>query len=223
MKKNKMMRLASCLLVAVMLTTSVISGTFAKYVTTATDFDQARVAKWGVTVSVASKEAFAVNYLEANANTPTTATDGISVKSSNTEDVLAPGTKGTLATYEITGTPEVDVKIVTDQALTLTNWTVDGADYCPLVFTVGTKEIKMDDSNITTVAALKAAVEAEVAALATEEGKVIKAGTDLSTNQLTIGWEWPISVNDAKDTKLGDAATKATIHFTSTVTVEQVD
>ena len=34
MRKNKAMRLASGLLVAVMLTTCIISGTFAKYVTT---------------------------------------------------------------------------------------------------------------------------------------------------------------------------------------------
>ena len=43
MKKNKMMRLASFLLIAVLLTTSVISGTFAKYVTTDAQWDSARV------------------------------------------------------------------------------------------------------------------------------------------------------------------------------------
>lgn len=47
MKKNKMMRLASCLLVAILLTTSVISGTFAKYTTSSTGTDSARVATWG--------------------------------------------------------------------------------------------------------------------------------------------------------------------------------
>lgn len=47
MKKNKMMRLASLLLVAVLLTTSVIGGTFAKYTSTASANDDARVAYWG--------------------------------------------------------------------------------------------------------------------------------------------------------------------------------
>ena len=47
MKKNRMMRLASVLLVCVLLTTSVISGTFAKYTTTNTASDEARVAYWG--------------------------------------------------------------------------------------------------------------------------------------------------------------------------------
>ena len=50
MKKNKTMRLASGLLVAVLLTTCAISGTFAKYVSDATNSDTARVAKWSIEV-----------------------------------------------------------------------------------------------------------------------------------------------------------------------------
>ncbi|MFR0985955.1 MAG: hypothetical protein ACLSFZ_04975 [Frisingicoccus sp.] len=45
MKKNRMMRLASSLLVLTLLTTCVISGTFAKYTTQAGGSDTARVAK----------------------------------------------------------------------------------------------------------------------------------------------------------------------------------
>ena len=51
MKKNKMMRIASVLLVAVLLSTCAISGTFAKYVTTDSGSDSARVAKFAFTVS----------------------------------------------------------------------------------------------------------------------------------------------------------------------------
>ena len=47
MKKNRMMRLASVLMVAVMMTTCTISGTFAKYTTSVTSQDTARVAAWG--------------------------------------------------------------------------------------------------------------------------------------------------------------------------------
>ena len=53
MRKNKMMRAASALMVAVLLTTCTISGTFAKYVTTASGNDTARVAKWGVQIDMA--------------------------------------------------------------------------------------------------------------------------------------------------------------------------
>ena len=46
MKTNKIMRIASGLLVAVLLSTCVISGTFAKYVSTYDGTDSARVATW---------------------------------------------------------------------------------------------------------------------------------------------------------------------------------
>ena len=61
MKKNKMMRIAGGLLIAVLLTTSIISGTFAKYVTTGSAADEARVARFGVTVT-GSGSLFAKNY-----------------------------------------------------------------------------------------------------------------------------------------------------------------
>ena len=45
MKKNVLMRIASGALVITMLTTCVISGTFAKYITDDAASDKARVAK----------------------------------------------------------------------------------------------------------------------------------------------------------------------------------
>ena len=53
MKKNVLMRFASGALVITMLTTCVISGTFAKYITDDSAHDKARVAKWGITLAVA--------------------------------------------------------------------------------------------------------------------------------------------------------------------------
>ena len=49
MKKNKIMRLASALLVLTLMTTCAISSTFAKYTTSQSGKDSARVAKWGFT------------------------------------------------------------------------------------------------------------------------------------------------------------------------------
>ena len=70
MKKNRMMRLASILLICVLLTTSVISGTFAKYVTADTGSDNARVAKWGVELIVTGDNLFSNSYngVDDNAN-----------------------------------------------------------------------------------------------------------------------------------------------------------
>ena len=128
MRKNKMMRLASALLVAVLLTTCAISGTFAKYVTTESGSDTARVAKWGVSIT-ATGETFAESY-------------GDTVVSSETDvNVVAPGTSGSLAAITLAGSPEVAVVVNYDATLTLDGWAVPGDDfYCPIVIDVyGTK------------------------------------------------------------------------------------
>ncbi|MDH6367502.1 MULTISPECIES: hypothetical protein [Breznakia] len=115
LKKNKSMRLASGLLVVTLLTTAIVSGTFAKYTTTAVGENTARVAKWGV-VMTADNNIFGTDYKDAaNGNTITTdVTDNsISVSalanSDKTRDnVLAPGTKNDTFNLNLTGTPEVD-------------------------------------------------------------------------------------------------------------------
>ena len=83
MMKNKMMRLASVLLVAVLLSTCAISGTFAKYVNTSSGNDTARVAKWGFKneATISFENLFASSYQN--------------VKSGNDEmAIIAPGTSG---------------------------------------------------------------------------------------------------------------------------------
>ena len=120
MKKNKMMRLASVLMVAVMLTTSVISGTYAKYVTTTSTNDSARVAHWGVELATN------IDGLFANEYSSHTSFAGATVNGLNAQaaaDVVAPGTSGSM-TFSITGTPEVAVNV----AITLNNKANDEAD-----------------------------------------------------------------------------------------------
>ena len=236
MKKNKMMRLASSLLVAVLLTSSVISGTFAKYVTADEATDTARVAKWGVTVTgetAATNDMFVKQYNE---------TGSVTVDAS--EDVVAPGTSGLLTGFEVTGSPEVDVIVDYDDVeLTLTGWKFtadwDGdpstaeteEEYCPLVFTVstdaGTNSYSIDGSTITTTAELELAVENAVKGAKA----YYEANTDLSTvdNDLTVSWSWAYSTstaNDVKDTVLGDKAASGaspTVTFFATCKVTQVD
>lgn len=113
MKKNKMMRVASALLVAVLMTTSVISGTFAKYVTQDSASDEARVAKWGVVLQVAGN-LYGEKY---NANSAIDNKDGIVASSTNisaTTDVVAPGTKNENGfAISLKGQPEVAGKVTT--------------------------------------------------------------------------------------------------------------
>ncbi len=111
MKKNKMMRLASVLLVAVLLTTSAISGTFAKYVTQDSANDTARVAKWGVILQVDGK--LYGQYYGTGETKPTTTDTAASLSvMSSADNLVAPGTANDSGFgFSLNGTPEVRTNI----------------------------------------------------------------------------------------------------------------
>lgn len=115
MRKNKMMRAASALLVAVLLTTSTISGTFAKYTTQDTAKDEARVAKWGVELQ-AEGNLFGEDYVDAIAPEGTEAAKLAVMSDTDDVDVVAPGTNNEQGlTFSINGKPEVSGKIVIEK------------------------------------------------------------------------------------------------------------
>ena len=220
MKKNKMMRIASVLLIAVLLSTCAISGTFAKYTTYDESSDAATVAKFGVTVT-ADYSMFSDSYKNAKTTyTENETGDAITVQASTAGNkILAPGTEGALAGLSVTGTPEVDVVVTYTAVLTLTGWEANG-EYCPLEITVGTTKYKIGD-NATDIADLKAKVEAAIAACT----KTYDTNTDLSevNDDVAVSWAWAFTGNDdVKDTILGDAAT-ATIDLKITTTISQVN
>ena len=111
MKKNKPMRAAGVLLLATMLTTCMTAGTFAKYTTSDSAEDSARVAKFGVVVS-ADGTLFGEEYnnnIIAYSDTANTGTVQVSSQGTN---VVAPGTKNeTGLGFSVNGTPEVDVEV----------------------------------------------------------------------------------------------------------------
>lgn len=211
MKKNVMMRVASALLVAVLMTTCAISGTFAKYTTSDSATDSARVAKWGVTVEVTGDDAFATKYNDA-------ATDS-GVKVVSTEKVVAPGTNGTLGTLSIAGQPEVMVDITVEVDLELTGWEIDTGEYCPIVFSVDGYNYSMTG----TVAELENAVETAVKnKFKTFTEADVAANTNLDS-YCEITWKWAYEGDNVKDTALGNLATAPEISFTCSVEVTQVD
>lgn len=220
MRKNRMMRAAAGLLVATLLSTSIIAGTFAKYVTSGTGTDTARVAKWGVTVT-ANGETFAKEYNKTD-NSFTLDTKTVE----STADVVAPGTSGSMAKMTLSGTPEVAVKVNYAGAFKLDdNWKVAEEFYCPLIIKVksanGETEIKQTE-NINTAEKFNTAVNNAIAAYSKE----YKAGTNLGTvdgDSLTVTWEWPFGGNDIKDTALGDAGTAGNVTLNVTTTVTQID
>lgn len=220
MKKNKMMRIASVLLVAVILTTCAISGTFAKYVTSGNGSDNARVAKFGVTVT-GTADTFKETYAKNDTGFTLAANSVVS-----TEDVVAPGTSGSLAAFTIIGTPEVAVRVAFAGTLELGDkWKDEGnAYYCPIEVTVGDATFK--GTSYASADEFEAAVNAKIATYS----KDYVAGTDLSTiggNAPVITWNWAFEGNDNdKDTYLGNqaaAGNAATVSLDITATVTQID
>lgn len=218
MKKNKMMRAASALLVAVLLTTSVISGTFAKYVTNVSANATARVAKWGFeNTAISFDDLFSTTYV-----TDGTVITGNSVASSNTDELIAPGTKGA-ATFSFVyndenAKPEVAYSFVVDasestcateiQENTSIRWCLDDENYDL------TWEQLLDEINAL-------------------DGDKTYGPNELPTgfghdDSHTIRWQWKFYENDsadAKDTEMGNLATSTDlkVYLKISVTATQLD
>lgn len=136
MKKTKVMRLLSLLLVMTLISTCAISGTFAKYVTKAEGEDQARVAKWGIVLTMKDDGFFKSEYETDDTKGYT----GLSVKADNEDKLVAPGTSAGEFEATVKGTPEVATRYIleipaewADVVLKAGTYT----DYTKLVPTIG--------------------------------------------------------------------------------------
>ena len=224
-RTSVMVRLVALLVITLTFTLCFVSGTFAKYVTSANGSDNAQVAKWGVIVN-ANGGLFAKEYALDKADTGLT----LAVKAEADSKLVAPGTSGDMTKFVLSGKPEVAVNVSVGGAnLDLgTNWKYsDDTYYCPIVIKVTTPagETTINGTEQTSSAAFETAVETAINAYT----KNYDAGTDLSTiggNALSVSWSWAYdSINDAKDTVLGDKTGEniPTIKLSFTVTVTQID
>ena len=204
MKKNRMMRLASILLVAVLLSTSVISGTFAKYTSTSSDSDTARVAKWDIKLE---NETMVETFTFDLFNTTTADLNNVATSGSNADDVviIAPGTSGSF---------EINLKNASEVNAEYTiAYTIVSNDDIPLQFSTDGTNWATDIAtlNVTKVA--------------------INMGVDVP---VVVRWRWAFEGTDAgapagqtneTDTDLGEAAVAADkkIEVKAVVTVDQVN
>lgn len=145
-KRNNASKIVLFLLIAVVLTTCAISGTFAKYVSEATGSDNATVAKWSfkfagsdiVTSDTFTIDLFKDSYIDGS----TTYVDG------NSKKVVAPGTTGSvsfdvenasqvLASYEVdftvTKAAGIPIQFSTDNA----TWSTDLGDVAEKQLAIG--------------------------------------------------------------------------------------
>lgn len=234
MKKIKTMRIASVLLIAVLLTTSVISGTFAKYVTRGEIGDSARVAKFGVTISgsgtLFAQTYFAADAGESNSNRPGVGADvfdgtwsSLTVESSNGDSLVAPGTKNDAGlSLAVAGAPEVDVKVTlkieegSKDVWLAEGWFADRTTaatgdpfynaslYTPIVYTLALNNTVLKTG---TLAEIKDFLDGGYS-LYVDANTVMSGDTALT---YTLTWAWDFDddgkgTNDKQDTLLGDIA-----------------
>lgn len=199
MKTNKFLRIASVLLIAVLLTTCVISGTFAKYISEFSAQDTARVAKWQFEVNDVDVTA-GTNLTFDLFNTINDTLDGN--KETDVDDdetLIAPGTTGSFL-VKVENLSEVNAKV--DFAFTATTNNI------PLEFSLTGEDDDWTDDIAT--------LNSSVASLDMNDG----------VNTQTVYWRWVYeavtpNTNDA-DTTLGIAGTAvATVNVAITAT--QVD
>lgn len=219
MKKNKMMRTASVLLVLTLLTVCVISGTFAKYTTTADGTDTARVAKWGFeSSSVELNDLFSKTYKGA--------ADGAGNTVVSEDDVIAPGTSGSGSFNFVYGgsaeatAPEVDY-----------NFTVstDGSSIDNAIKNNANIQWKLDNGAWVTWDQLIASIEALSGS--TNGSKAYKAGElpaafNATSGSHTVSWQWVYSTDataDGKDTGMGNATDLADVTLKITLNATQID
>lgn len=237
MNRNRLMKASAFLLVSTMATSCFVGSTFAKYVSEGEGEDSARVAKWGVEVTVTG-DGFKTEYGKDDYKS---SVDGNTVISSTEEKVMAPGTKGTFGGVKISGKPEVAVKVETIATVDLSGWNVADSDefYCPLKFTVGDTTINGLDYSSSTAGGEGSFENAIKTAIQEATTKEVAAGTDLSTvgDDITYSWEWPFegstgkvaNQDDELDTILGDNAADGDtgndpkINITVKTTVTQIN
>lgn len=213
--KSILPKLIVILLIVMLISTSLLSRTLAKYVTSGTLLnDTARVAKWGVVITPADNALFSTTY----AADETGYTAGNTVASINTDLVVAPGTKGTSVDFTVTGQPEVATRVqLVDNGSAISGWTVaNDAAYEPVKWT-----LKQGSSTI-----LDGGSFADLLShLGTSSELDFAPNTDLSNadNGFVIEWEWPFDSDDVNDTYLGDKATPPTITLNLDITITQID
>lgn len=223
MKKTKLMRAALLLLVLTLITSCFVGGTFAKYTTSASGQDSARVAKWGFNnASVVLTDLFNTNYNNVL----------------GTENVIAPGTKGnarfgftyggdnnaTAPEVAYTFTVSADESTCDPSIKKNTNikWSLDGA----VVPAAGSATAGSWDALLAAIKNLSGDPLGEKTYAPGELPKAFKTADGAYMH--TVAWEWAFeTANDATqdktDTEMGNANPLATVALKITVSATQVD
>lgn len=241
MKKSKVLTIALVVLLAAVVTMTIISGTLAKYVETVRGTDSARVAKFDYEATVGGQTLTATPQAINLFNTVNDAqVYGTGVNKNGNDKLIAPGTSGH---FDVVVNNKSEVDIAVSYEITETN-----AGNVPIVYyikdgsTTKYYSAKVSDTSVAVGSdiaselglangAAQVTINGDLAAMATAINGQLAAtdGTaaNATTKTTTVGWFWAFgdaehNVNTA-DTTLGKAATPATVSVNIGVTFTQVD
>lgn len=229
MKKTKFMRAALLLLVLTLITSCFVGGTFAKYTTSTTGSDSARVAYWG---------------FDQNASTTIklfdTTYDNGNVKSSNTDNVIAPGTEKSVDFgFKYTGNgnntaPEVAYTFGIKAEMTGSYAALDSNPNFKWTLKNGneTKEYSTVAKLLEAINNLSGSADGS-GTKDYQPGELPTAfGTAAANANCTVGWKWAFETStgagqpaaqDKTDTDMGNAANLNNVALTITITATQID
>lgn len=193
-KTSKTARITILLLVLCLISTAMLSGTFAKYTSEYAGADTALIAKWDVTVKEGTTE-FSVSPAVANLDLFSHAYDTDINQVDGEDYIIAPGVSGDFV-LNVANTGDVAAKMTFD-------FTVSGTE---TVYTVPieyrlAKVGQGDEEGWDDLAALKTALEAKMQNVAAGTGEA----------EETVEWRWPYEASgevydgstDLTDTALG--------------------
>ena len=202
MKNNKTVKFMALVLFVTILAIILVSGTYAKYTTSATGSDTATVAKWSIKlgdedIAKSTEKTFAIDLFSTITNT-----DGTGEKNVKKTDgsLIAPGTMGSFTLASLKNESEVNAKYSV-------TYTLSNESGVPLEFTTNKDDESSWKSDFT-------AVNVSNEALA----------TDATATTATVYWRWAFTkdtARDTSDTTLG--TTTPTVTLTAKIDVEQAD
>ena len=200
MRKNRLFILGIFTVMVALVSLSLVSGTWAKYTSTVSGEDTARVAKWAFDGATLAKDGGTgtVTFNLFDTIKDTNLGDESDVAVGTGESIIAPGTSGTV-TFELKNTGEVNAKAT----FTIS---VENTEEIPVKFykdSAMTQEVVLTSGNGT--------VAADV---------VLNMGT--AAQEFTLYWQWAFDGDEITDTNLGIDG-DAEIKVTANVVFVQVD
>ena len=213
MKKTKFMRAALLLLVLTLITSCFVGGTFAKYTTSASGSDSARVATWGFndTGSVTLNDLFKTAY-DKNVN--------------GKADVIAPGTTNSATfAFKFSGqeaAPEVAYTFTVNPTITGDYDSLDANGSFKWTLAKGDAAATEYDTVANLLDAIKKLSGDTSGTMTYDPGKLPTAFTS-ADEVYHIGWNWAFDGNDIADTELGNMQNLENVKITITITATQID